>query len=116
VKVALVKAATVLLVYAAFALFQAAAAGQPLGAAAAQRPGLRAAARALSAITVAGACSMLAAAIGRGAALLFSTIALALAASVFVLLAPVRPHLAWGAAIVAPFASATLLFVSRGVP
>lgn len=112
----LAKIASVLLIYAGFALFQATAQGQPLGAPAAFAPGLRAAVRFLAGGVVVGACLVLASAIGHGAAILFEIVALALVASIFVLLVPVRPWLAWGAAVVAPFVSAGLLIASRGAP
>jgi hypothetical protein len=58
---------------------------------------------------------MLAGTVGWGAAVLFSIVALVLAATVFVLLAAVLPRLAWGAAAIAPFVSGGLFVASRGM-
>jgi hypothetical protein len=115
-EVPLVEIASVLLIYSGFALFQAMAEGQPLGRRGLCPTWLRAVARALSGGIVLGACLLLVSAIGCGAAILLAIVALSLTASGFVLLAPVRPRLAWGAAVVAPFVSAGLIIVSRGTP
>ena len=111
--VAFSRLAASLLVYAGFALFQAVANRQPLGVLARRRPAVRIAARVMATGVAAGAAALLAGAVGWAEALLFSILALVSAASVFVLLAPVQPRLAWGAACVAPFVSVGLFLASR---
>jgi hypothetical protein len=115
VTVTIVKLAAALLAYSGFALLHAIAAGQPLAAAGARRRAVRPTARLLAAGSVVGAASLLTPALGVGAAVLFVAFAFMCSASVVVLLAPARPSLTWGSAVIAPFVSAALLVVSRGL-
>jgi hypothetical protein len=107
--------AVVLALYAAFALFQSVARGQPLAVPLGHhfRHG-RAAARLAAFVIVLGAAALLARATGWGEAALFVAVSLVLVASVFVPLAAVAPRLAWRAAIVAPVVAVVIGLLGGG--
>jgi hypothetical protein len=117
VKSGVLTGAMILAVVAAFALFQAAAKGQPLhGALARLGRGGRGGARVVALVAVVGACGLLARAIGWTEAALLTTVALALVASAFVLLAAVAPRLAWGLALAAPVLAGVLVVGAEALP
>lgn len=118
----MLKLAALLLTYAGFALFQAVASGHPLDRMLANRAmrlrrHARPLARLAAVVCVVAACALLASAIGWAEAALFSAVVLVLIASLFVLMAPVLPRIAWGLAIASPVLAGALVTIgSRSIP
>lgn len=116
-KTAAFTGAMMLMVVAAFALFQSAAVGQPLHDWLGQLGvRARAVARGLALAVVGLACAVLARALGWTEAALLTAVTLVMVASSFVLFAAVAPRLVWAFALAAPLLAGVLAVGAEALP